>query len=149
MRISDICTGHVVHCRPEASVRDAAEAMRRHHVGALVVVDEPNGERLPIGMLTDRDIVVAVVAAGVDPASLAVRDVMSGKLVTCSEQDELFDAIGLMRTHGVRRLPVLNPHGGLAGIVSADDIQAALGEHLQGLGRALTREQVREMQSRS
>lgn len=149
MRILDICTHHVAHIAADASVRAAAETMRKRHVGSLVVVDQPNGERMPIGIVTDRDIVLSVVAAGVDAHRLTVADVMSRNLATCGENEELFDAIATMRLRGVRRLPVLGGKSQLVGMVSADDIYGALGSHLRELGQALTREQVREMERRT
>jgi CBS domain-containing protein len=149
MRIADICTRNVIHIGALASVREAAEAMRRHHVGALVVVDQPNGERIPVGILTDRDIVVSVIAAGVDPAAVAVGDVMSRNPATCGEDEDVFDAIETMRERGVRRLPVLNAKGGLAGMLTVDDVHGVLSTHLSELGRALVREQVREMHTRA
>lgn len=148
MRIADICTRDVIHVGADTSLREAAEVMRHRHVGALVVVEQPNGERVPVGILTDRDIVLSVLAPGVDIDALKVADVMTSDLATCRESDVLFDAIRTMRDHGVRRLPVLDATGGLSGMVAADDIYGALGSHLQELSRALTREQVREMQSR-
>lgn len=148
MRIADICTRDVVHVTADVSLREAAEVMRHRHVGALVVVEQPNAERIPVGILTDRDIVLSVLAPGVDIDALKVADVMNRDLATCRERDGLFDAIRTMRDHGVRRLPVLDTAGGLSGLVAADDIYSALGTHLQELSRALTREQVREMQSR-
>src|SRR5512135_131176 len=148
MRISDICTRDAVHIHAAASVRDAAEMMRTHHVGALVVVDQPNGERIPVGMITDRDIVVSVVAAGVDPLSLAVGDVMTRLPATCSEDEDVFEAIETMCDRGVRRLPVVNAKGGLAGMLSTDDVFGALSTHARELSHALTREQVREIQLR-
>lgn len=148
MRIADICTRDVIQVGADASLREAAEVMRHRHVGALVVVEQPNGGQVPIGILTDRDIVLSVLAPGVDIDALKVADVMTANLATCRESDVLFDAIRTMRDHGVRRLPVLDSTGGLSGMVAADDIYSALGTHLQELSRALTREQVREMQSR-
>lgn len=149
MRIADICTPYVIDIKADTSVRAAAEAMRKRHVGALVVTDKPNGERIPVGILTDRDIVLAVVAANVDADSLTVGDLMNQQVATCTEDEELFSAITTMRHRGVRRLPVLNAKGGLVGIVSADDIYAALGTHLRELSHALTREQVHEMELRT
>lgn len=148
MRISDICTRNVVHISAAASVREAATTMRSRHVGALVVVDQPNGERIPIGILTDRDIVLSVVAAGVDAERLSVGDAMSQPVATCSEHDDVFGAIETMRRYGVRRLPLLNAAGGLSGMLAADDIVGALGDYLHGLGHALSREQAHEMEAR-
>lgn len=149
MLIADICTRDVVHIGPDASLRDAAELMRSTHVGALVVVSRPNHEMVPIGMLTDRDIVLSAVAPGVDLEAVTVGDAMSQRLATCNEDQDAFDAIAIMRQHGVRRLPVLNANGGLAGLVAADDIYGAIGMHMSELSQAFVREQVQEMQMRT
>lgn len=149
MRIADIQTRRVVHIGPGASVREAAELMRTRHVGALVVVEQPNGERVPIGMITDRDIVLAVVAPGVNVEALTVGDVMTRPVITCSEDQDLFVAIELMRERGVRRLPVVNAKGSLAGVVAADDIYNAVGTQMRELSLALAREQAHELQVRS
>lgn len=148
MRIADIYTRNVVRISETASVRDAAELMRNRHVGSLVVVDKPDGDQVPTGILTDRDIVVAVVAPGVEVESLTVADVMNRRLAICSEDHDLFDAIEIMRERGVRRLPVVDANGSLTGIVAADDIYSALGTHMRELSYALMREQVREMRLR-
>ncbi len=148
MRIDDICTHDVVHVNADMSLRDAAQLMRNRHVGTLVVVEQPNGERIPIGIVTDRDIVVAVIAADIDAHTLSVGDIMTRKLATCAASQDMFDAVQIMRARGVRRLPVLNRQGGLAGILSSDDILAAIGTHLGELAHALMHEQAREMESR-
>ncbi|MGN6739009.1 CBS domain-containing protein, partial [Dyella sp.] len=93
-------------------------------------------------------LVVAVVATGADPDKLTLGQIMSRPVVTCTESEGLFAAILTMREHGVRRLPVLNAKGGLAGMISADDIYGALGAQMVDLGEALTREETREMQER-
>ena len=149
MRIADICTKHVFHITATATIREAAEMMRKCHVGALVVAEKPNGERVPVGIVTDRDIVVSVIAPGVDMHTLTVGDVMSTRLATCSENDDLLIAIEAMRKRGVRRLPVLNTKGGLAGMVTSDDIYGGLTREMNDLSRALVHEQVREMQERA
>lgn len=148
MRIADVCTHRVVSTQATVSVREAAEAMRQHHVGALVVVEKPNGERIPVGIVTDRDIVVAVVATGGNADKLTLGEIISKPVATCTESEGLFAAILTMRERGVRRLPVLNAKGGLAGMVSADDIYGALGAQMVDLGEALAREETREMQER-
>lgn len=148
MRIADLCIHPVVSIQATATVREAAEAMREHRVGSLVVVEKPNGERIPVGIVTDRDIVVAVVATGGDPSTLTLAQVMSRPVTTCTDSESLFTAILAMRERGVRRLPVLNANGGLAGMVSADDIVSALGTHMLDLGQALTREETRDMPTR-
>lgn len=149
MRVADICTHHVVCINAEMSVRAAAQAMRKHHVGTLVVTEQPNGERVPVGIVTDRDLVLAVVAPNVDAEAVTVGDVMTPDVATCRSGEELFDALETMRERGVRRLPVLNAEGGLVGLLAADDVFSAIGEHMHELGRAMTREQVREMELRT
>jgi CBS domain-containing protein len=148
MQIAEICTHRVISVEADLSVHEAAELMRKQHVGSLVVTERPNGERVPIGFLTDRDIVLAVVAVGIDTDALTVSDIMTHQLATCAESEDIFDAIETMRSHAVRRLPVLNDKGGLAGMVSADDIYGALSMHMHVLTEALRREQVHEMQTR-
>lgn len=148
MRISDICTQRVVSVTPDASIHEAARMMRQHHVGCLVVVDRANGDRAPVGLITDRDIVLAIVAPDVDPKVLTAGDAMTRDITTCGEDEELFDVLQTMRNVGVRRLPVVDARGRLAGIVTADDAIGALSWHLNELARALTHEQTREMEER-
>jgi len=149
MRAAEICTRHVVYIDRRASVREAAQSMRANHVGALVITEQPNGERVPAGIITDRDIAISVVAAGIQPENLTVEDVMSGNLATCTESEDLFDIIATMLARSVRRLPVVNDKGGLVGMISADDLYGALSTHLRMLSQALAREQVREMEARN
>ena len=144
MRVGDICTNDVVCIRLDASIREAAESMQRCHVGTLVVV--AGDERVPVGILTDRDIVLSVVAAGIDAASVTVASAMTTSVATCRELQDPFDAIETMRYRGVRRLPVLREDGRLVGILSADDLYAAITLRLRGLSEAMLKEQVREME---
>ena len=72
MRIGDICTAQAAHCKRDITLQEAAQLMRAHHVGDLVVVEQPNGEQIPVGIITDRDIVVIVIAEGLDPTSITV-----------------------------------------------------------------------------
>lgn len=149
MRVVDVCTRSVVSIGEAESVRVAAERMRKHHVGALVVVARPEGRQVPIGILTDRDIVLAVTASDAGGETLTVGDVMTRPPVTCLDSDLMFDAIRIMRTHGVRRLPVIDANGELIGIVTADDFYGAIGVQLYELSHALVRGQVRELETRS
>jgi CBS domain-containing protein len=149
MRVADICTPLTVHIDPAASVRDAARLMRERHVGAIVVVEKQDGQCVPIGMLTDRDVAISVVAAGVDPDAITVRDAMSRPVATCTADQDLFDAIRTMRAHGVRRLPMLDETGGFAGFVAADDVYDALVKELGRLGDVFVREQAREIETRT
>jgi CBS domain-containing protein len=127
----------VVTATPEMPITEAARLMRQHHVGALVVrAGQPDGAR-PIGLVTDRDLVVEVLAQDVDPRLVTVGDVMSGSPVTAGERDSLFDAIDTMRRRGVRRLIVVGEAGQLVGLLSLDDVMAVLAEEMTGVAKAI------------
>ena len=143
MRIGDICTADVACISPRATVQEAAAAMQRCHVGALVVIVDP--QRRPIGVVTDRDIVLKVVAKGIDAQATSVANVMSGCVVTCKETHDLFEAIDRMKANGIRRLPVTREDGQLVGVVAADDVLRAITSQLHGLSDAMLQEQMREM----
>jgi CBS domain-containing protein len=147
MRIGEICTVQTVYCEREETVQGAAMLMRKHHVGDLVVV-EPNGERVPVGIVTDRDIVVSVIALGLDPASLLVGDIMTDDLLTTSENDDVYETIERMRYRGIRRVPVVNKAGGLTGIVSADDLLEFLAEEMGELSRISSHQQSHEKRAK-
>ena len=149
MRISDICSRDIACIDAQASIRLAALEMRRHHTGSVVVLNQRDPQRIPRGILTDRDVVMEVVAPGIDADSVTVADVMAADPATCTEDDKLFDAIETMRLHGVRRLPVVGVRGELVGLVSADDILSALGTCLRELWQAGARGIAREIESRS
>jgi CBS domain-containing protein len=148
MTVGEICNRVVTVAERATPLADAAKLMREHHVGSLVVVENRAGARVPVGILTDRDIVVAVVAGGVDPATLTAGDVMAGELLTVREQDSEFDALQLMRRRGVRRLPVVGADGALAGIVTVDDLLEIVAEQLDDVVRAITSEQAQERRAR-
>ncbi len=144
----DICTRIVAFAERSMPLVEAARLMREQHVGCLVVVDEAGGLRRVAGLLTDRDIVVAVVARGVAPDTLRVGDVMSADPVTAREDESLIDLMRLMRAQGVRRVPVVGAQGELIGIATLDDVLAVLAEELGLLVAAIDREGQRERQQR-
>lgn len=148
MPIGEICSRNVVHCGRETSVQRVAELMRQHHVGAMVVTDETGGRLLPVGIVTDRDVVVEVVAAGLDPAVPTAADLMEAALLTAREDDGLAETLARMRSHGVRRVPVVDHQGTLVGLLSADDALDLLAEEMQALTRLVGRELRRERERR-
>ena len=148
MLIGELCNRDVTYCNAKTSVLEAAQLMRNYHVGDLVVVDEPNGERLPVGIVTDRDLVVEVMAKEVDPASVTVSDIMVPKLSTATEAEGVYETIERMRRDGVRRMPVVNGLGGLVGIIAVDDLTGYLAEELHELSRVSTSQEIREKRDR-
>ena len=148
MHIGEICTTNTIFCKRDETVQAAALLMRKHHVGDLVVVDQPDGEPVPVGIVTDRDIVVSVSALELDPASLLVGDIMSDDLLTCNQGDDVYETIERMRQRGVRRLPVVDEGGRLAGIVSVDDLLGFLAEEMGELARIAPHQQAQERRAR-
>ena len=148
MNISDICTADTISCTRDETVQAAALLMRKHHVGDLVVVDRVEDDDIPVGIVTDRDIVVSVIALGLDPASLLVGDIMTDDLLTCREEDDVYQTIEHMRLRGIRRVPVVNGRGALAGIVSADDLLEFLAEEMGDLSRISGSQQAHEKRAR-
>jgi len=149
MRIKDICSRMVVVAGPDTDLRSAARLMRDHHVGALVVIEENGGVRRPIGIVTDRDIVVAVVAAtDVRPEALSVGDVMSRNLLVADAELGVFEAVDLMQDRGARRLPVVDAEGRLVGIITLDDVLRMVAGELTALAIAAQRAFSREVHER-
>lgn len=144
----EICTRSVTIAFRTTSVDGAARLMRDNHVGCLVVVDEVDGRRIVVGVLTDRDIVTAVVAPGIDVATLTVEDVMTTDLVTAREDDSLIDLMRSMRRKGVRRVPVVGGQDELIGVVSLDDVLGVLSEELSLLVGTVDSEGQRERKMR-
>lgn len=144
----EVCTRNVTIAFKNTPVNGAARLMRENHVGCLVIVDEVDGKRIVVGLLTDRDIVTGVVAAGLNPETLHVEDVMATDLVTAREEDSLIDLMRTMRRKGVRRIPVVAGQGELVGVVTLDDVLDILSQELGLLVAAINTEGQRERQMR-
>ncbi|MBQ5949362.1 CBS domain-containing protein [Massilia sp. ST3] len=148
MHIGELCTNQTIICARDESVQGAALLMRQHHVGDLVVVDAEGDSSVPVGILTDRDIVVSVIAPGLDPASILAGDIMSDDLLTANESDDVYELIERMRLRGIRRVPVVDTAGRLSGIVSADDLLEFLAEEMGELSRISSWQQAQERRAR-
>lgn len=148
MSIGEICNREVVIMQPEDTVLEAAKLMRQHHVGTVMVVEERNGKRVPVGIITDRDLVVEVIAPELNPDAITVGDIMVIDLATVKEATGIFEAIQYMRGKGVRRLPVVDEEDRLVGIISLDDLLTLLSEELDVLAKLIAREQQKESSTR-
>lgn len=121
MKIQDIMTKDPSCVTANATVREAAQVMKREDVGIVPVVDGQNDRHL-LGVVTDRDIAVRCVAEGKD-GTCRVRDVMSSDdLATCNADDDVDNVMDAMRTEKVRRIPIVDERGFLVGIVSQADV---------------------------
>jgi len=144
MSIRSLCKRVVVTIHRDATVQDAALFMRSSHIGNVVVVDAVDTRR-PVGIITDRDIAVEVVAQGLAPAQTLVGSVMSAPVVTLREDDGFLEALDKMSARGVRRAPVVDRDGRLKGMVSVDDLVPLLARELAKIGALIRHEQAAEM----
>jgi CBS domain-containing protein len=148
MKLADICTPTVAWCDAQATAATAARLMREKHVGDLIVVDDPDDGRVPLGVITDRDLVVQVMAKGLDPDGVKVADLMRTPVVIADETEDAAAAIARMRQHGVRRLPVVGSRGALRGVVTLDDLWGRLAAEAAALDAVVTEGQRKEARTR-
>lgn len=149
MIVGEFCSREVIIVERESTIVEAAKVMRRHHSGDVVVVDGRGEENIPVGILTDRDIVVELLAEEVDLAGVGVGDVMSAELQVVREGDDLLETVQLMGQRGVRRMPVVSEAGNLVGIIALDDMLEIIAELLSDLVRLLNRESRIERERRA
>ena len=149
MSVGEICNREVVVIDRKASVYEAARMMRNQHVGSLVVVDEGSATPMkPVGIVTDRDLVVEIMAKEVPEEAPATGDIIAPELLTAREADGVWETIMRMRAMGVRRLPVVNLEGSLCGMLTMDDLLKFIADEMSDLVRLVRREQKREKDTR-
>ena len=148
MLVGEVCNREVVVVDKDAATEVAIGLMREYHVGDVVVVEDRLGQKIPIGILTDRDIVVELLAEGVDLDAVSVGDIMSYELQVARDSDALTNTIKKMKHQGIRRLPVVNEQGGLIGILTLDDIIDIMAELMDDLASLVEKEQKREKKTR-
>lgn len=148
MKLKELCELDVVCCRRELTIAAASRLMRERHVGDLVVVEDLDEEREPVGILTDRDIVVEIIARDKDPRMVTVGEVMSKPIVIASESEDTAQALQRMAAHGVRRVPVVDDQSRVIGIVTLDDLLREHTEQANRLLEAVTKQQTREKRTR-
>ena len=148
MTVGKFCSREVVVASKDSTIIDVARLMRQHHVGDVVIVDSSGDQTKPIGIITDRDIVVELIACEVSFDAVSVGDVMSFELITAREQDSIWESLHRLHTKGVRRIPVVNDEGGLEGILTVDDLLELLAEELILLAKVPAREQMLEKETK-
>ena len=137
MSIGHLCSRAVIVTKEDASVAEAARLMREHHVGDLVVVD---AQHKPVALVTDRDIVVYVVAQGLAADAVTVIDIACREIETIDEDADLLDTLAHMRRCAVRRMPIVDSDGVLLGIITLDDALELIGEAINDLVVLVSRE---------
>jgi CBS domain-containing protein len=146
--LESVATKIIVTATPDNSAARAAQLMRAHHVGSLVVLDAASDSGRPVGIVTDRDLVLAVMAEGLDPSLFTVGDVMSVDLVTAPADASLMDAAQTLRLHRVHRLIVLDAAGRVVGLAAMEDLLEVLARELSELAMALRGARDREIKER-
>jgi CBS domain-containing protein len=144
MSVGEICNREVVTIEKSAPVVRAAKLMRQFHVGCVVVVADGVQPLQPVGVVTDRDLAIEILAQEVPAETVIVGDVMGAELLTAREEDGIWETIMRMRAVGVRRLPIVSRHGELVGILTMDDLLQFIVGELSDLVKLVRREQKRE-----
>jgi CBS domain-containing protein len=145
MSVAELCQRETVVARPEESAREVAVRLDQTGVGCAVVVDLAEH---PVGIVTDRDLVMKVLRRGLDPETTAVEDVMTDEIVTVREHAPLKRALGWMRRDGVRRIPVVDDEGKLAGLLAWDDALQVIADDVAAAA-AVARTQMKQKGPRS
>ena len=147
MTIGTICNRQVITVQRDATVLHAAVLMRQHHVGDVVVIENRKNKTVPIGIVTDRDIVVELVATELDCNVITVGDIIITKLIVVKDSAGVFETIHLMASKGVRRLPVVDDDGELVGIITLDDLLLLLSKELAALTKLVAKLVAREQKN--
>ncbi len=148
MLLKTVCTPDVVCCSREMSVREAASLMRSRHVGDLVVVAGPEEDRVPLGVVTDRDLTIEVLGNGRDPATTTLASLIHRPVVIAHEDEDTSLVVERMRAQGVRRIPVVNAYGVAVGIITLDDLVRVLINEASSLVQIVTRAEDAERRAR-
>ncbi len=148
MTVGEICNREVIVIQRDATIVEAAQLMRQYHVGAVIVVDKHSSRQVPVGVVTDRDLVVEVLATELDETVITVGDIMTPEVFTVKDSASTHDAIELMRRKTSRRLPVVDETGELTGVLTLDDALQIVSEELLDLAKLVRYEQKKEMRYR-
>jgi CBS domain-containing protein len=135
MHVSQICTRSLVTCTRETPAAELARKMRDQHVADVLVIENRDGRLTPVGLVTDRDLVVQVLARDKDPNQICAADLMCADLETVLDSELVYDAIWHMRKRQIIRLPVVDAHGALVGMLTADDVAEFLASELTEVAR--------------
>jgi signal-transduction protein with cAMP-binding, CBS, and nucleotidyltransferase domain len=144
MKIGQCCNRDVVIAEKHMEILDTARLMRKHHVGDLVIVEKRDGITRPVGILTDRDLVVEVMAQEVPPKEVTAADVMTLDIATVREDQGVWETLESMRDHGVRRMPVVDHDGSLMGLITMDDLLELFTEAMDNMTHLIKTEVNRE-----
>ena len=134
MSIESICEQNVATISKDTTLNEVSKHFLKRHVGSLVVTEGFNGKRVPAGIITDRDLALAM-ASSLNAPKLKVSQIMKKNPITAKKTDGVFATIKTMRENGVKRLPVVNEDGALYGVISADDLLPMLADEISLLSQ--------------
>lgn len=143
MNVGEICCRDVVIAGKQDSIFMVARLMRDHQVSNVVMVESRNGINVPLGVLSDRDIVIKIIAEGLDLNHIRVGDIINGQVLTAHEGDDVTITLKRMRHSGIRRVPIVSQDNGLIGILSIDDILDTVTEQLNDIDQIIAHEHTR------
>ena len=145
MSIREYCNLNVICCEPDSPIAEVALLMRKHHVGDVIVVDnQQEGARIPIGIITDRDILIETIALDIEAKLFTASDLMSAPVTTVQEDAKVAEALGIMRGKRIRRLPVVTRAGTLFGMVTTDDFVNLLAAELSMIAGLMVEQTITE-----
>lgn len=137
MSIKNLAKHKVISVNLEMNVDEIAKIMKEHNIGNVVVVNEDNK---PMGIITDRDIIIKVIADGINPAEIQAGYIMTSNILVLDEYTPIQQVLEMMSAKGVRRAPIINSYGILVGIISADDLAILIAEELETYGKLLRKQ---------
>jgi CBS domain-containing protein len=150
MKVGDICNRLAICVNSDESVHRAAELMRKYHVGYLVVTEFGDQDQVPVGTVTDRDVVLEVTAQGLDADEITVGDIMDqDPPLVADEGDELSDTLESMRQQGARRIPVVDAKHTLIGVLALDDALQLLSTQLSTIAEIVGNQRRQERKVRA
>lgn len=145
MSVREYCNLDVICCEGDAPIAEVAMLMRKHHVGDIVVVDnQRSAARIPLGIITDRDILVETIALDIEARLFSAADLMSSPVTTVHEDADVSEALGIMRGKRIRRLPVVTRAGTLFGMVTIDDFINLLSAELSMIAGLMVEQTIKE-----
>ena len=140
MNVDSICNRNVVIADQSTDALTAARLMHENHVGTIIIVDDISNTKRPIGIISDRDLVIEVLAKDVSPAQVTLKDAMNQDLICVRDDDDMLETVKIMCLEGIRRVPVVNEQGQLTGILTMDNLFEILANELSNLALLMSRE---------
>ncbi len=149
MSVSQYCDKKISTLTQDSSILEAAQLMRTNHVGEVIIVQRQQGKTVPVGLITDRDLVIEIIAMEIDIDKITLGSIMCLELITVNHDSSLKQALELLQTNGIRRAPVVDSKGALFGIIAIEGILKVLSQDMTKVLKLFNNERRIEKQFRS